>query len=76
MYSAFGRSATTTPKGTLVVRVEIVDDRTAATVRFETYTGTLEEIQQAIAKDLQALSASETDATVSAAVVGKLLGSI
>lgn len=77
MYQAIGRAVVKLPNGKFTVKVEIVDDRMGRTVRFESYTvASMSALQAAIALDLNALSSAETDATLSAAVVGVVLGSL
>lgn len=77
MYQAIGRAVKKNANGSFTVKVEIQDDRTAATVRFHEYTvRSLLELRQAITADLQSLVSAETDAALSQAFVGVQLGSI
>lgn len=72
-YQAIGRGVRRTAKG-LEVKVELMNSETAATVRFQAYDGpSLPAIQQQIKADLDQLVDGETDAALSAAVVGQLL---
>lgn len=80
MYQATGRSVVKNADATITVKVEITDDRTGKTVRFQTYTiaaaGFAVALRAAIATDLKALVAAETDAALNAAIVNVSLGSI
>lgn len=72
-YQAIGRGVRKTDKG-LEVKVEIMDAETSQTVRFQVYDGpSLPAIQQQVKADLDLLVHSDTDAALSAAVVGVLL---
>lgn len=72
-YQAIGRGVRKTDKG-LEIKVELMNAETAQTVRFQTYEGpSLPAIQQQVKADLDLLVTSETDAALSAAVVGVLL---
>ena len=80
MYQALGRGVMRNPDNTISVKIEIVNDRTGETVRFQDYTlpavGFALALRGAIKADLQALVAAETDATLNAAIVNVQLGSI
>lgn len=80
MYQAIGRTVIKNADTTITVNVEIIDDRTAARVRFQKYTlpaqGFAAALKAAITVDLKALVAAESDATLNAAIVGVQLGSI
>lgn len=72
-YQAIGRGARRTAKG-LEIKAELMNAETMTTVRFQTYEGpSLPAIQQQIKADLDLLVGNETDAALSAAVVGQLL---
>lgn len=76
MFTAWGRGAKKNADGTFAVRVEIVDDRTTKSVKFENYSGSLTSIKAAIMRDLNQLKDNENDVTLNEAVVGKILGSV
>lgn len=80
MYQALGRAAHRNADNTITVKVEIVDDRTGDTVRFQDYTlpsaGFKVALLQAVRADLQQLVANETDAALNAAIVNVQLGSV
>lgn len=72
-YQAIGRGVKRTEKG-LEVKVEIMNDQTGKTLRFETYEGkSLVAVQALVKADLDQLVTNEQDAVLSAAVVGVLL---
>lgn len=72
-FQAIGRGVKRT-KGGLEVKVEIMDDQTGKTLKFETYEGaSLVIVQQRVKADLDQLVTNEHDAALSAAVVGVLL---
>lgn len=72
-YQAIGRGVKRTDKG-LEVKVEIMNDQTGKTLRFQTYEGaSLVEVTTAVKADLDQLVTNEEDAALSAAVVGVLL---
>lgn len=72
-YQAIGRGVRKTNKG-LEVKVELMHAESAVTVRFQTYDGpSLQAIQQKVKADLDLLVVGDTDAALSAAVVGVLL---
>lgn len=72
-YQAIGRGVRRTDKG-LEVKVEIMNDQTGKTLRFQTYEGkTLVNVQALVKADLDQMVTNEHDAALSAAVVGVLL---
>lgn len=74
MYQVLGRQVTKNKDNTFTVKAEIIDDRIAQTVRFQLYTASsMSELKAAIRADLKTLQDAETDATLSAAIVGVLL---
>lgn len=79
-YSAIGRKVNKNADTTITVKVEILDDRTGNSVRFQDYTlpaaGFAAALRAAIVADLKALVAAESDATLNAAIVNVQLGSI
>lgn len=79
-YQALGRAVFRNANNTITVKVEIIDDRTAESVRFQDYVlpaaGFAVALRAAVRADLQALVAAETDATLNAAIVNVQLGSI
>lgn len=80
MYQALGRSVVRNGNGTITVKVEIIDDRTANSVRFQEYVlpaaGFAVALRAAVHADLQTLVANETDAALNAAVVNVQLGTV
>lgn len=77
MFQAIGRAAQRNPDGSFTVKVEIVDDRTNKTVRFDTHTvATLTALGEVVTRDLAKLAASEDDAALNMAIVGQVVGSI
>lgn len=77
MFSVYGRAVVANPDTTVTVKADLVDDRTSQTVRVVTYTAAnVNAVRALIAADLAAMVAAETDAQLSVAVVGQLLGSI
>lgn len=79
-YQAIGRGVVRNANNTISVKVEIIDDRTGQSVRFQDYTlpqvGFVAALRAAVRGDLQALVAAETDAALNAVVVNVQLGSI
>lgn len=77
MFSAIGIAARKNPDGTVTVKVEIRDDRINRPIGQQTYTGaTLQAIKAQVRADLQARRDAETDATLTAAVVGQVIESV
>lgn len=77
MFTATGRSAKKFPDGTFEVRVELTDDRTGKTVRFENFTGNNQaEVKQQVRQALRALRDAEEDASTSAAFVGVIIDTV
>lgn len=80
MYQAIGRKVNKNGDGSITVKVEILDDRTGASVRFQDYTlaaaGFAQALRAAVNADLRTLVAAETDATLNAAIVNVQLGSV
>lgn len=79
-YLALGRTVFRNANTTITVKIEIVDDRTGNSVRFQEYNlpaaGFAAALRAAVKADLQALVAAESDATLNAAIVNVQLGSI
>lgn len=77
MYQALGRRVIKNRDGSFTVHVEIVDDRTNTTVRFQDYTArTQDALAVLVRADLDALVASEQDAALSAAFVNVLIAQL
>lgn len=77
MFTATGLGVRKNSDNTVTIRAQVVDDRDGSVVWTRSYTAaTVVAARAAILADLQALKNSETDATLTAAVVGIVLGSV
>jgi hypothetical protein len=77
MFTAYVRNVKKMPGGGAQIHVEIVDDRTQRTVRFQDYDGaTKQDLQDKVLLDLQRLVDAETDQALNLAYVGKIIASI
>lgn len=77
MFTATGLGVRKNPNLTITVRVQVVDDRTQRVIDTLEYTGpTVVNVIGQIRADLQARANAETDATLTAAVVGQVLGTV
>lgn len=77
MFTATGVGVRKNADNTVTVKVQVTDDRDGKAMWTREYTAkTVVEAQQHIQQDLKALMANETDATLNAAVVGQVLGTI
>lgn len=76
MFTATGLGVRKNTDNSITVKVQVTDDRDGRRVYTREYEGaTVVAIRALIALDLQALRNAETDATLTAAVVGVVLGS-
>lgn len=77
MYQAYGRGIQRNRDNTFTVKVEFIDDRSGKQMKVEPYTvQTVPELKLRIKADLQSLKDADQDVTLTAAVVGVLLGEI
>lgn len=77
MFTALGIGVRKNADNTVTVKVQILDDRDQRVVSTDEYKGpTLMAVKAKIQADLETMRVNETDATLNAAVVGQVLGSV